>query len=123
MSKTSTGTARRASRHSRVRRKIEGTSERPRMAVFRSLQHVYVQVIDDLKSETLASASSLENSIRSQKHGSKVKTEVSREVGTLIAIRAKEKGINTVVFDRGGHKFHGRVKALADAAREGGLAF
>ena len=114
------GKARRLTRHLRVRRKISGTSQRPRLAVFRSLHHVYAQVIDDSRGETLVAASSLESQIKTQRDG-KVKSDVSKEIGALIAQRAKEKGINTVVFDRGGYKYHGRVKALADAAREGGL--
>ncbi len=93
------------------------------MAVFRSLNHIYVQVIDDTKGHTLASASSLEAEIRSQINGGKPKMEVSALVGELIADRAKGQGVKSVVFDRGGFKFHGRTKALADAAREGGLAF
>jgi large subunit ribosomal protein L18 len=105
-----------------VRRKISGSTERPRLAVFRSLQHVYVQVIDDSKGETIVAASSLEPAILGQREG-KRKSQVSVLVGELIAERAKEKGINTVVFDRGGFKFHGRTKALADAARKGGLVF
>ena len=122
MSKARPGKARRLTRHLRVRRKISGTSERPRLAVFRSLHHVYAQVIDDSLGETLVAASSLESQIKTGRDG-KVKSDVSKEIGTLIAQRAKEKGINTVVFDRGGYKYHGRVKALADAAREGGLTF
>lgn len=116
------GKARRLTRHLRVRRKISGTSQRPRLAVFRSLHHVYAQVIDDSRGETLVAASSLESQIKTQRDG-KVKSDVSKEIGALIAQRAKEKGINTVVFDRGGYKYHGRIKALADAAREGGLTF
>ena len=90
--------------------------------MFRSLKHVYAQVIDDSQSGTLAAASSLEEQVRSQRDG-KPKTDVSRLVGGLIAQRAVSKGVKAVVFDRGGYKYHGRVKALADAAREGGLAF
>lgn len=113
---------RRLVRHARLRRKVRGTPERPRLAVFRSLNHVYAQVIDDTHGDTLAAASSLEPQIKQQKDG-KPKIEVSKLVGTLIAQRAKWKSINTVVFDRGGYKYHGRTKALADAAREGGLVF
>ena len=116
------GKARRITRHLRVRRKISGTSQRPRLAVFRSLHHVYAQVIDDSRGETLVAASSLESQIKTQSDG-KVKSDVSKESGTLIAQRAKEKGISTVVFDRGGYKYHGRIKALADAARKEGLTF
>jgi len=122
MAKPQTTNARRVIRHKRVRRKISGSTERPRLAVFRSLQHVYVQVIDDSKGETIVAASSLEPAILGQREG-KRKSQVSVLVGELIAERAKEKGINTVVFDRGGYKFHGRTKALADAARKGGLVF
>lgn len=109
-------------RHARVRRKVSGTSERPRLAVFRSLKHVYVQVIDDTSGVTLAAASSLDKQVSAQKDG-KRKAEVSRLVGALVAERAKSKGVTQVVFDRGGYKYQGRVKALADAAREGGLVF
>jgi len=109
-------------RHRRVRRKVAGTESRPRLAVYRSLQHVYAQVIDDTQGVTLAAASSLEPDVRSQKEG-KRKTEVCKLVGGLIAQRAKAKGISTVVFDRGGYKYHGRVQAIANAAREGGLVF
>jgi large subunit ribosomal protein L18 len=113
---------RRVMRHLRVRRKMRGVSERPRLAVFRSLSHVYAQVIDDAQGVTLTAASSLEDQVRQRRNG-KPKTEVSKLVGELIAQRAKEKGVTQVVFDRGGYKYHGRVKALADAARQGGLVF
>ena len=106
----------------RVRRQVRGTSHRPRLAVFRSLNHIYAQVIDDDQGDTLVSASSLETQLRKQKDN-KPKTEVSKLVGALIAERAKEKGVTAIVFDRGGHKYHGRVRALAHAAREGGLIF
>ena len=115
--------SRRQIRHRRVRKKVSGTSERPRMAVFRSLNHIYVQIIDDSQGHTLAAASSLDPEIRSEVNGSEAKSEVSTLVGKLIADRAAEKGVKTVVFDRGGFKYHGRTKALADAARQGGLAF
>jgi len=101
---------------------LKGTPERPRLAVFRSLNHVYAQVIDDSRGVTVAAASSLETQVRSQRDG-KRKSEVSKLVGALIAQRAKDKGVNSVMFDRAGHKYHGRVKVLADAAREGGLVF
>ena len=114
--------ARRQMRHRRVRRKITGTTDRPRMAVFRSLNHIYVQVIDDSRGHTVAAASSLEPEIRGKVNGSR-KSQVSAMVGTLIAERATEQGVKDVVFDRGGFKYHGRTKALADAAREGGLVF
>ena len=122
MPRARNGKARRIARHARVRRKVVGTSERPRLSVFRSLHHIYAQVIDDSQGVTLAAASSLEGVLRSDRNGQK-KSEVSKRVGALVAERAKSNGIESVVFDRGGYKFHGRVKALADAAREGGLVF
>ena len=122
MAKPKTGRVRRLTRHVRVRRRVSGSAERPRLCVFRSLNHVYAQVVDDAKGVTLAAASSLDPEIREQRDG-KPKSQISTLVGKLIAQRAKEKGVSTVVFDRGGHKFHGRTKALADAAREGGLVF
>ena len=106
----------------RVRRKISGTSERPRLSVYRSLNHVYAQVIDDIQGVTLVSASSLESAVKTQKDD-KNKVNVAELVGALLSERAKEKGVSQVVFDRGGYKYHGRVKALADAARKGGLVF
>lgn len=108
----------------RIRKKISGTSEKPRLAVFRSESHIYAQIIDDDAGHTLCAASSLDKEIRGgsrSKRGSNV--AVAKVVGNLIAGRAKEKGVTTVVFDRGGFQYHGRVKALADAAREGGLKF
>ena len=113
---------RRVMRHARVRRNLKGTTNRPRLAVFRSLNHVYAQVIDDDVRVTLVAASSIESSIKRQKNNQN-KAEVSKLVGELLAQRAKGKGISSVVFDRGGYKYHGRVKALADAARKGGLEF
>jgi large subunit ribosomal protein L18 len=109
-------------RHRRVRRKIGGTPERPRLCVFRSLKGIYVQVIDDTKGHTLVAASSMEHQ---GGNGAQPvnKTSTSAAVGKLIAERALAQGITHVVFDRGGYKYHGRVKALADAAREGGLKF
>ncbi|HEY7547339.1 MAG TPA: 50S ribosomal protein L18 [Blastocatellia bacterium] len=106
--------------HSRIRKKLEGTSERPRLAVFRSLNHIYAQVIDDSQSHTLVAASTLEPAFRGRSGGNKT---VAQEIGKLIAERAKEKGITRVVFDRGGYIYHGRVRALAEAAREAGLEF
>lgn len=106
-------------RHRRVRKKVSGTAERPRLCVFRSNNHIYAQVIDDVAQHTLAAASDFNVS----KSTSGSTCEVSAEVGKLIAERAKEKGIAKVVFDRGGNLYHGRVKALADAAREAGLDF
>lgn len=109
-------------RHKRVRRQVTGTSERPRLAVFRSNQHIYVQVIDDIQQHTLAAASTLEPDLKSTL-ASGANSQAASEVGKLIAQRALAKGIQQVVFDRGGNLYHGRVKALADAAREGGLEF
>jgi large subunit ribosomal protein L18 len=106
-------------RHFRVRRKIRGSAERPRLAVFRSNRYVYAQVIDDDAGRTLASASSQEASLRERT----LTAATAAEVGKLIAARCKEAGVGRVVFDRGGFAFHGRVKALADAAREEGLEF
>jgi large subunit ribosomal protein L18 len=109
-------------RHRRVRRKVSGTAERPRLAVFRSNQHIYVQVIDDNLQHTLAAASTLEPTLKSDLKSGATR-EASAEIGKLIAQRAIEKGISKVVFDRGGNLYHGRVKALAEAAREAGLDF
>lgn len=106
-------------RHRRVRKKVNGTPERPRLCVFRSNKHIYAQVIDDVAQHTLAAASDFNVT----KNVSGATCEVSAAVGKLIAERAKEKGIEKVVFDRGGNLYHGRVKALADAAREAGLDF
>ena len=112
--------SRQVMRHRRVRRKVVGTAQRPRLSVFRSLNHMYAQVIDDTNSVTLAHASSLDSGVKDQRDG-KRKSEVSALVGTLLAERAKAEGVTTVVFDRGGYKYHGRVKALAEAARKAGL--
>jgi len=109
-------------RHIRLRNKISGTAERPRLAVFRSLRHIYAQVIDDGEGRTLASASTLEPNIRTQLAGG-AKLALAREVGKLVAERAKAAGVVNVVFDRGGYQFHGRVKELADGARQEGLKF
>jgi large subunit ribosomal protein L18 len=106
--------------HQRIRRKVKGTSERPRLCVFRSTNHIYAQVIDDASGTTLCAASTVEKDLREQSGGN-VSAAVS--VGKLIAERAKAKGIEQVVFDRGGYVFHGRVKSLADSAREAGLKF
>ena len=122
MARARTSKGMRKVRHARVRKKIHGTIARPRLSVYRSLNHVYVQVIDDEQGKTLAAASSLESAVKGQKNG-KLKTDVAKIVGTLISERAKEKGITTIVFDRGGYLYHGRVKALAEAVREGGLVF
>lgn len=110
----------RKKRHTHVRRTISGTPERPRLNVFRSSKHIYAQLIDDVNGVTVASASSLEV----KKDQSDVnKTDAAKQVGGLVAKRAKEKGVNAVVFDRGGYLYHGRVAALAEAAREEGLQF
>ncbi len=109
-------------RHRRVRKKIFGTPERPRMNVFRSSTEIYVQIIDDFQGYTLASASSIDAQLRPEMDGL-TKTEKARKVGAAIAERAKEAGIDKVIFDRGGYRYMGRVKVLADAAREGGLEF
>lgn len=112
----------RIKRHLRIRKKIKGTPERPRLAVFKSEKHIYAQIIDDTKGHTLVAASTLDKELR----GKLVKTynvEAAKEVGKLIAQRALGLGIKKVVFDRGGFKYHGRIKALADAAREAGLEF
>ncbi len=109
----------RATRHKRVRGKISGTAERPRLNVFRSLNHIYAQLIDDVKGVTVAAASSVEKDF-GMSGGNK---EAARKVGEMIAKRAAEKGITEVVFDRGGYVYHGRVKELAEGAREGGLKF
>jgi large subunit ribosomal protein L18 len=108
--------------HRRIRKKISGTPERPRLAVFRSQAHIYAQVIDDGTGRTVCSASSLDETLKKDaKRGANV--AAAKAVGSLIATRAKEKGVEAVVFDRGGFQYHGRIKALADAAREGGLKF
>ncbi len=107
--------------HARVRAKVAGTAERPRLNVFRSLNHIYAQLIDDASATTLASASTISKKGEDKKAGGNVLA--AAEVGKLIAERAKDKGVNRVVFDRGGYLYHGRVKALADAAREAGLQF
>lgn len=107
-------------RHLRVRKKVSGTSERPRLSVFRSLKHIYAQLINDEIGHTYCSASSLDPEIRKIAPG-KSKTEIAREVGRLLAKRALELGIEKAAFDRGGYKYQGRVRALAEGAREGGL--
>lgn len=108
-------------RHRRVRRKVEGSPERPRLAVFRSLRHIYAQVIDDLAGTTIVSASTLEKAAEEVKD--KPRPERAQWVGQKVAERALEKGIRSVCFDRGGFRYHGRVKALAEAARKSGLGF
>ncbi|MCL4561803.1 MAG: 50S ribosomal protein L18 [Chloroflexi bacterium] len=112
----------RTHRHRRVRINIHGTPDRPRLNVYRSLAEIYAQVIDDLAGNTMVSASTLDAEIRAQTNG-KTKTEQAQMVGEILAERAKKKGISEVVFDRGGFRYMGRVKALADGARKGGLEF
>ena len=112
-------TAARRRRHKRVRRQISGTAERPRFAVYRSNKYIYAQLIYDVAGETLASASSQEKELRSDS----LTEDTAAKVGKLVGDRAKEAGISAVVFDRGGYKYHGRIKALAEAAREAGLEF
>ena len=111
--------AQRLHRHKRVRGKVSGTPERPRLNVFRSETNIYAQIIDDTQGVTLASANSLEKGFECDG----TKTDAAKKVGQLVAERAKAKGIDTVVFDRGGYVYHGRVQALAEGAREGGLQF
>ena len=107
-------------RHTRVRKSITGVASRPRLAVFRSARHIYAQVVDDTSGRTLAAASTLDESLRS---ATGKKSEKAKQVGALIAERAKAAGVTKVAFDRGGYAYHGRIAALADAAREGGLDF
>jgi large subunit ribosomal protein L18 len=110
--------------HRRIRRKLSGTAERPRLAVFRSVAHIYAQVIDDAGGQTLVSASSVDKAAVDKTGKAKGgNVAAAKAIGKLVAERAKEKGIKSVVFDRGGYQYHGRVKALADAAREAGLEF
>ena len=122
MRRTKTAQAARLRRHRRVRKKVHGTTGRPRLSVYRSLGHIYAQIIDDDEGRTLAAASDMEGEIRGQLDG-KRKTEIAKLVGETVAKRAKESGVRMVVFDRGGYQFHGRVKALAEAARKTGLEF
>ncbi|MBN1151628.1 MAG: 50S ribosomal protein L18 [Dehalococcoidia bacterium] len=109
-------------RHERVRRKVHGTVECPRLAVYRSLQHIYAQVIDDERHHTIAAASTVEHGV-ADAEGDASKTEMAGRIGALVAQRAIEQGVKRVVFDRGGFKYHGRVRALADEARKAGLDF
>jgi large subunit ribosomal protein L18 len=104
--------------HRRIRRKVRGSSERPRLAVYRSINHIYAQVVDDQRGQTIVSASTIEKDLRGSTGGN---IEAARRIGKAIAERALEKGISSVVFDRGGYLYHGRIKALTDAAREAGL--
>jgi large subunit ribosomal protein L18 len=122
MSNTNKTQVARERRHARVRQKVVGTSERPRLNVYRSLDHIYAQIIDDTHGRTLLAVSTLDPSLRQNLEG-KTKTEQAAAVGRTLAEQAKQAGIVMVVFDRGGYKYHGRVKALAEASREGGLQF
>jgi len=112
----------RLSRKRRIRKKIGGTGERPRLSVFRSARHIYAQIVDDLQGHTLVAASTMSKEIREKLAGLK-KSETAKEVGRLLAAKAKEKGISQVVFDRNGFLYHGRIKAVADSCREHGLVF
>jgi large subunit ribosomal protein L18 len=112
----------RQGRHERIRKRVIGTKERPRLSVYRSLNHIYAQVIDDRDGRTIVAASSLDSPVKEMEQN-KGNSKSAKEVGTLIAKRAQEKGVKSVVFDRGGYLYHGRVKALAEAAREAGLEF
>ncbi len=120
MAQVASRSAAREKRHSRIRLHLTGTTDRPRLAVFRSLKHIYAQVIDDSNGRTLASASTVETDLRP---GKQTKTEEARVVGRLLAERARGAGVERVVFDRGGFRYHGRIKSLAEAAREAGLDF
>lgn len=111
----------RQSRHFRIRNKVSGTSETPRLCIYTSLQHIYVQLIDDVNGVTLATASTLDKDMADL--ANKTNIDAAKRVGSSIAIKAKEKGITSVVFDRNGRKYHGKTSALADAARENGLVF
>lgn len=122
MSNTNKAQVARERRHARVRQKVVGTSDRPRLNVYRSLDHIYAQIIDDTHGRTLLAVSTLDPSLRQNLEG-KTKTEQAAAVGRTLAEQAKQAGIVMVVFDRGGYKYHGRVKALAEASREGGLQF
>ena len=120
MTQVATRGASRRKRHDRIRLHLEGTGSRPRLAVFRSLDHIYAQVIDDASGKTLAAASTVEKELRASKQ---TKMEEAKTVGRLLAERAKKAGVEQVVFDRAGFRYHGRIKSLADAAREAGLEF
>ncbi|MGB5933860.1 MAG: 50S ribosomal protein L18 [Anaerolineae bacterium] len=109
-------------RHRRVRKKVEGKETRPRLSVFRSARHIYAQIIDDTRGHTLASASTLDKELKNELQGLK-KREQARLVGEILARRAKSRGVTNVVFDRGGHRYQGRVRFLAEGAREAGLEF
>lgn len=121
MSRATTRIAARKRRHTSIRLAVEGTASRPRLAIFRSLNHIYAQIIDDAKGSTLAAASTLDASLKGD--GKRSKVEEAAAVGTLIGERAKAAGVKSVVFDRAGFRYHGRLKALAEAARSAGLDF
>ena len=110
-------------RHKRLRKRISGTPERPRLSVYRSEKHIYAQIIDDTKGVTLVAASTVEKELRDKLNQKTWNVQAAKEVGKIIAERATAKGITEIVFDRGGYKYHGRIKALADSARESGLKF
>lgn len=114
--------ASRQKRHARIRKKVLGTTERPRLCVYKSLNNIYAQIIDDIKGTTLISASTLDKEMKTGE-GHKGNTDNAKKTGQLLAVNASKVGIKRVVFDRGGYKYHGRIKALADGAREGGLEF
>jgi large subunit ribosomal protein L18 len=116
----STRSVARSRRHSRVRKKVTGTAERPRLVVFRSTRHIEAQIVDDAKGHTLASASTMEADVRAVEGD---KTAKAQQVGKLLGDRAKAAGVSSVVFDRGGYRYHGRIAAVADGAREAGLEF
>jgi large subunit ribosomal protein L18 len=120
MTQLASRSAQRVKRHERIRLRLEGTADRPRLAVFRSLNHIYAQVIDDTTGKTLAAASSLEPTLRG---ADGTKSDDAKRVGQLVAERAKKAGVDKVVFDRAGFQYHGRVRSLAEAAREAGLDF
>jgi len=122
MSREATTRQARIRRHARLRKRVSGTEQKPRLAVFRSLTHIYAQVIDDVAKTTIVSCSDLEADVKKQVSGKK-KSEAATIVGGIVAKRAKDKGVTRVVFDRGGYPFHGRIRALAQAARDGGLEF
>jgi len=110
-------------RHVRIRKRVKGTAERPRLSVFRSLNHIYAQLVDDLAGRTIMTVSSLDKGLAPDVKTAKGKVAAGKIVGKALAAKAKEKGIDRVCFDRGGYLYHGRVKAVADGAREGGLTF
>jgi large subunit ribosomal protein L18 len=122
-SKATPRLAGRTRRHMRIRKKVQGSAARPRLTVYRSLNHIYAQLVDDLAGHTLLSVSSRDQAVTAEVQGAKGKVAAGKIVGKALAARAKEKGIVAVCFDRGGYLYHGRVKAVAEGAREGGLTF